>query len=150
MKRPTKSEYSGKFQSSHKAAVETFKPHLFLISYLSSCVFCRTKWGIRGGCCVCVPVPSSHSPCRKALWANLTPQLQGETRQLGWGEPNRLGKTQNCLVTLGWVACPAWSDPATGSSTTSPQPLAHEPADFFLPSLRSAEWIIQVLQHPGS
>lgn len=32
MKRPTKSGYSGKFQSLHKAGVEKFKPHLFLIS----------------------------------------------------------------------------------------------------------------------
>lgn len=114
--------------------------------HLSSCVFCRTKSEVADAC---IPVPFSHSPYHKALGANLTPQLQAEARQHGCGGPSRLGKTQNCLVTLGWVVCPAWSDPATERSATSPQPLAHEPGDFFLPCLGSAEWIIQVLQYPG-
>lgn len=97
-----------------------------------------------------IPVPSSCSPYHRAPHASLTPQLQGEARQQGWGEPNRLGKTQNCPVTLDWVVCPTWSHPATESSATSPQPLAHKAGDLFLPPLGSAEQVIQILQHPGS
>lgn len=97
-----------------------------------------------------VPVPSSHSPYRRATWSSLTRQLQGETRQHRWGEPNCLGKTQNCPVTLGWVACPTWSHTATESSATSAQPQAHEPGALFLPPLSSTEQIIQILQQPGS
>lgn len=95
-----------------------------------------------------VPVPSSCSPHHGALWASLFPSCGGKqgSRQTR-GEPNHPGKTQNCPITLCWVVCPAWCHFGKGSSTISPQPVAHKPGDLFLPPLSSAEWVIQILQH---
>lgn len=96
-----------------------------------------------------VPVPFSCSPDHRALWASLTPQLWGEARQqAGLGrKPNHLGKTQNLPITLCWVVCPTWSHSAKGTSTTSPQPVAHKRGDLFLPPIGSTERVIQIFQH---
>lgn len=46
----------------------------------SSRVFCRTKQGIRGGCCTCA-CALQLQPLHWALWASLTPQPWGQEKQ---------------------------------------------------------------------
>lgn len=55
------------------------------------------------------------------------------------GKTNHLGEMQNHPITLWWIVCPTGPHSAKGSSTISPQPVAHKPRDLFLPPLSSAE-----------